>query len=295
MINEFISSLNCENTKKAYKTAIKKFVKFINNKNLQLTTKMDFENYFKYLNNRPDIRKKTKMIRFVGVTAFFQYFMHKQEIDRENVLGLGFIENPITDNKKKWKNDPDERVSEILTNDEIKRVLGVLRKKNYRDYMIFYILADTSMRGNGLVNIKIKNINLEKRLIKTWDKGKLRTYAFGKNLKSQLENYLIIRNRMNFVNDDKEYLFYSRKGNRLSAASLFSHIFPKIAEIIKDVTGKRITAHDLRRSFKTNRTNLGQLREQIEALMNHKNGLDDFYNKPTDDMFLKWFDAYEEL
>lgn len=43
------------------------------------------------------------------------------------------------------------------------------------------------------------------------------------------------------------------------------------------------------------RTNLGQLREQFEALMSHKQGLDNVYNKSTHEMLLLQFDSCEEL
>jgi len=294
LINEFLKSLNSKNTKKSYKVSIKRFLKFIKNKNLQLTTKLDFENYFDYL-NESDLRKKTKSIHYTGVKSFFQYFIHKQNIDSENKLNLHFIENPITNVNRRWKNDKEDKIREILTNSEINRVLSELKKTNYRNYIIFYVLADTSMRGNGLVNIEIKNVQLDKRIISTWDKGKMRRYYFGLNLQNELKNYLLMRKRMNFTKDDEKFLFYSQKGTRLSVSSLFSHVFPDIAQVIKEITGKKITAHDLRRSFKTNRTNLGQLREQVEALMNHKQGLDNAYNKPTHEMLLSWFDSYEKL
>ena len=294
LINEFLNSLNSENTKKSYKYALKKFITFLENMNLQLTTRLDFENYFDYLNNL-DVRKKTKLINFAGVKSFFQYFIHKQNIDPKNRLNLHFIENPVTEVQRRWKNDREEKHREILTNDEINRVLQKLKETNFRHYMVFFILADTSMRGNGLVNIKIENIKLEKRIITTWDKGKMRDYICGLNLQNELRNYLLMRKRMNNVNDDKIHLFSSQKGTKLSESSFFSHVFPEIAPVVMEVTGKKITAHDLRRSFKTNRTNLGQLKEQVEALMNHKQGLDNAYNKPTHKMLLSWFDSYEEL
>ncbi|MHA1892387.1 MAG: hypothetical protein ACTSYS_15440 [Promethearchaeota archaeon] len=81
----------------------------------------------------------------------------------------------------------------------------------------------------------------------------------------------------------------------MSVSSFFSHLFPEIARVIKEVTGKKITAHDLRRSFKTNRTIIGQLREQVEALINHKQGLDNAYNRSTHEMLLTLFDSYEKL
>ncbi|NHI91078.1 MAG: hypothetical protein EAX96_01160 [Candidatus Lokiarchaeota archaeon] len=61
-------------------------------------------------------------------------------------------------------------------------MLQKLKEMNYQYNIIFFILADISMRGNDLVNIKIKNIQLEKAIISTWVKGKMRRYFFGLNL-----------------------------------------------------------------------------------------------------------------
>lgn len=296
LINKFIENLNSIKTKQTYFYALNQFLKFINYKNLQLITKLDLENYFNYLNNSNNFKKNTKRLKYAGVVSFYQYFFHLQDIDKNNSLNLYFIENPISNIKRNWKNDKEIKKVEILTNNEIKKILIELKKINYRYYLIFYILADTSMRVNGLSNVEIQNINFNRRTIKTFDKGKNRIYMFGEKIKRELQFYINnIRPNINCINKNSEYLFFSKKYKKLFSSNIFSHIFPKISKIIYQLTNKKITAHDLRRSFKTNRTNLGQLREQVEALMNHKQGLDNAYNRPTHKMLLSWFDKYEEL
>ena len=102
-------------------------------------------------------------------------------------------------------------------------------------------------------------------MIKTFDKGKIRKYAFGENLKKELLTYLKIQEKIKTIHYNEKYLFFSRKNEKLSSGTIKGHIFPKISKIIIELTRKKITAHSLRRSFKNNRTNQGQLREQIEA------------------------------
>ncbi len=210
LLKEYIDLFESTNTKRIYKTAVKKFIKFMEEKNLQFTTKMDLERHFEFLYESTH-RKETKRLYFEAVKSFFRYFLHRQEIDPLNTFNLHFIENPITEYKRKWKDDEKEDFGEILTNDEIKQVLHELKRRNIRNYIMLYIIADTSMRVDGMTNIKLENIGLEKRIIITKDKNKLRKYPFGKNLKMELEKYLIIRKRINSIHHNDIWLFFSQK------------------------------------------------------------------------------------
>ncbi|MHA1755194.1 MAG: tyrosine-type recombinase/integrase [Promethearchaeota archaeon] len=294
LLKEYLDLFESKNTKRIYKTAVKKFIKFIGEKNLQFTRKMDLERYFEFL-YESDHRKETKRLYFEAVKSFFRYFLHRQEIDPSNTFNLHFIENPNTDYKRKWKDDEKENFGEIMTNDGIKRVLHELKRINIRNYIMLYIIADTSMRVDGMTNIKLENIKMERRIIITKDKNKLRKYAFGKKLKLELEKYLMVRKRINSIHHNDIWLFFSQKSTKFTPDNFKAHVYPKIARLIKKLTGKKITAHDFRRSFRTNRLNLKQLPGHIDILMNHKTKLAEAYEKPTDEMLVQWFDSFEEL
>ncbi|MHA1797840.1 MAG: tyrosine-type recombinase/integrase, partial [Candidatus Helarchaeota archaeon] len=232
LINVFLNSLNSENTKKAYNASIRRFLRFVSNKNLQFTTKLDLENYFDHLNNL-DIKKRSKRLFFTVIKNFFRFFLHKQDIDSHDTLNLHFIENPVSNITRRWKSDEEETIFEILTNNEIKCVLREFKERNWRDYMMVYILADTSMRVNGMLNIKIENIHVEKRIIRTFDKGKMRKYIFGLQLRDELKKYLLMRRRLNFIHDDNTWLFFTMKATKFSPDPFFSYVFPKIKKVIK--------------------------------------------------------------
>lgn len=256
---------------------------------MQLVNKQDLENYYIYLNDSK-LRKNSKQLYYTVVVAFYQYYMHLQSFDNT----LHFKSNPLSNIKRKWKPDKEVKKQYVLTNDEIRDVLFYTRK-DYRIYILFYLLADTSMRLNGCLNIKIKNIDLEDRSIVTFDKGKMRKYLIGEKLKDALKRYIPLRKRINSIHKYSEYLFCSRKSKQMSTGHVHTNLFIPIRKYIKRKFNKDITPHRLRVSFKTNRTNMSQIREQIEALMNHKNGLDNVYNQPTSKMLKKQFDKYERL
>ncbi|MHA1757178.1 MAG: hypothetical protein ACTSVV_10440 [Promethearchaeota archaeon] len=48
LLKEYLDLFESKNTKRIYKTAVKKFVTFIEGKNVQFSTKMDLERYFEF-------------------------------------------------------------------------------------------------------------------------------------------------------------------------------------------------------------------------------------------------------
>ncbi|NHI94483.1 MAG: site-specific integrase [Candidatus Lokiarchaeota archaeon] len=145
----------------------------------------------------------------------------------------------ITGYKRKWKDDEKENFGEILTNDEIKLVLHELKRINIRNYVMLYIMADTSMRVDGMTNIKLENIDLEKRIIIMQYKNNLRKYAFGKNFKIELEKYLMVRKRLNSIHYNDIWLFFSQKSTKFTADNFKDHVYPKIARLIKNSLEKK--------------------------------------------------------
>ncbi|NHI91289.1 MAG: hypothetical protein EAX96_02215 [Candidatus Lokiarchaeota archaeon] len=86
-----------------------------------------------------------------------------------------------------------------------------LKKENFRKYIMIYILIDTSMRIDGMTRIKLENLDLNQRNIYT--KGKIDDikYIFRRNLKKEIETYLMIRKRINSVHNNNIPLFFSHK------------------------------------------------------------------------------------
>jgi len=300
LMKQYLDTLNSVNTRIGYEQAIKNFMKFKEHENLQLSTKLDLEKYFTYLNlNKEKKRKrKSKMLFWAGINSFFRHFIHLQGIDTENEYNLNFIEDPTSNIKRNWKKDDERTIFEILTIDEIKQVLFALKYKptmntTPKDFMMFYVLANTSMRRMGLCNIKIKDIHLDERYLLTFEKGKMRTYIFGEQMKEELKNFITLRQRASSIYKNSEYLFVSNKGKKYADNTISSHLFPKVAKVIKEITEKKVTAHDLRRAFETNRLNMGQSYHEVDNFLNHENDdLKKAYYHPTIEIRRRDFDKF---
>ncbi|MHA1229227.1 MAG: tyrosine-type recombinase/integrase [Candidatus Helarchaeota archaeon] len=288
LIEKFLNNFQSWKTKNTYEYALKVFLNFIK-KNIEKVTTKDILDFYDFLNNRTDITKKTKQLYFSAVKSLFN-FLKLEKIRNKNIK----LNNNIDVNFKfNWKRDEHIFQRDVLTISEIKSILKILKNKNYKYYMMFYILADTGMRANGLANLKINDINLEKRKIITLDKSKIRTYTFGRNLKRELQLFILFRKS---VNCDSDNLFINMRKRPEKVKNIY-YIFNKISKIANEELGikKRITAHCLRASFKTNRRNLGQNDGDIEFFLQHNYDYRSTYLRYTDQQRLAKFDEFEML
>ena len=287
LTSKFLDSFQSKNTKSSYKSALNDFFRFVS-KSLDKISDKDILNYYEYLNNKNDYKKQTKELKFNAVRSFFNYL--KIEKIKNNKLKLNNIN---LDYKLKWKSDSEIFNRDILTIDEIKLVLNYLKRYNFRFYLVFFILADTGMRVNGLVNIQISNIDLENRKIIVYEKGKIRVYTFGNNLKRELVKYIQMRS---IIQTNHNFLLINKRKNRERETNVH-RIFIKINEIMTNELNinKKITAHCLRASFKTNRRDLGQNDSDIEFFLQHNHDYRTTYLRYTDEQRLRKFDEFEML
>lgn len=109
--------------------------------------------------------------------------------------------------------------------------------------VIIKLLLDTGVRANELVNIKIKNIDLENRTIflEKTKSGKVRNVYFTPTTKQLLIKYI--------KNNHHEYLFYNKETNTHIKASSLETIFRRI-KIKYDL--KKFSPHMLRHTLSTN-------------------------------------------
>lgn len=102
---------------------------------------------------------------------------------------------------------------QVITSEELKKIFkyvnNITDKGNAKNYkMITYILWDTGVRPNELLNMKTKNVDINNRCIylETTKTGKPRYVFMSAAITSKLEKFLI--------NHTHEYLFYNHLRDR---------------------------------------------------------------------------------
>ncbi len=149
-----------------------------------------------------------------------------------------------------------------FSEDEMDKVFDNFESSNInnRDKLIIEIFYSTGIRREELINIKIKNISFERKMIKVVGKrNKERMIPMLPNLSSNILNYIDEK-------DPKIYLFESSKSKKLS----ISTIYRIVTKYFRSVSSKvRISPHVLRHTFATHMLNKGADINTIKEILGH--------------------------
>lgn len=235
--------------------------------------KSDVRNYFENVLNKKDIVIRTKNTYRLIIKAFFtkieQYLPEKH---------LNAFINPVPKfdfsiNRDKIGKATEKevvkfsRVEEDGKANEILKILRMSRKTEYRDFIIFGLLAQTGMRISECLSIKIEDIDFKERTIDTGlvngarksfnkieNKGIM--FFFRENFKPYLQNYVLFRNKKT------GWLFNGKSNNHYTDTAFRGRV-------IKYYGKKYQKFHCFRQTIITYFEIDGLSRNKIEMLMNH--------------------------
>lgn len=166
----------------------------------------------------------------------------------------------------------DKKLPLYLSVDEIFHLLDTVKnedlptKKPLRDKAIFELLYATGIRCSELINIRIKDIDHEQKIIKILGKGnKERLVLFGTKAQSSILTYCA-KDRSS-LEGPEDYLFVNYKNEPLTSRSI-QRIIEMFRKFLK--TERPITPHKIRHSFATHLLNQGTDLRVIQELLGHK-------------------------
>lgn len=143
--------------------------------------------------------------------------------------------------------------------------------RNGRDVLLFILFS--SVRIAGATRIKIKDVNLEKKIFTVVKKG-----GEAVDLPLNSVTQAIVRNRMKNLPGDAAYLFPGIAGREHYRDT------KKARDIVKVISGVSLTNHDLRRTYKSIGTELGINFNLVDELLCHsREGVDAHYVHPSMD------------
>ncbi len=173
-----------------------------------------------------------------GLRAFFSW-LHKDGYTEEHLLA--HLKPPKAPHK----------VVEILTDDEIRRILACLdpdTTTGCRNMAIIITFLDSGLRLTELTGLRLADAHIDEGYLKVMGKGaKERIVPIG-----SLAQKILLRHVFHFrqepLRDDQDYLFLTLEGKPMSANAV-NLIFVRLAER----SGvKRLHAHLCRHTFATN-------------------------------------------
>lgn len=253
LIDAFLSAKNVEGCSKRtilyYKSTIENMLLYMrgHNKTLPEVNTSDIRKYITDYSNSHSANKTTlDNIRRI-ISSLFSW------LEEENYI----IKSPA------------RRVHKIKTGKTIKAVysdeeLEILRdnSKNIRNLAVIDILASTGVRIGELVNIKISDVDFDKRECKVLGKGgKERIVYFDARAKIHLQEYLKTRC------DSKPSLFVSL--NKPYNCIKISCIEIMLRSLGKSLNIDRVHPHKFRRTLATKAIDKGMPIEQVQVLLGH--------------------------
>lgn len=248
--NISINSLDC------YKDDLNQFFHVINKKDACELNSMDIEKFIKYLS----LNNKTTstIIRRVGTVKQFYLFLQKEKI----------IEN---DSSIIILPKLNYHLPNVLSLEEVERLFEQPSLSKYdglRDRAMLELMYSSGMRVSELLNLKLKQINIELGVIKVLGKGnKERNVPVGDFAKEYLLNYLY-NGRSKFDIHKSQYVFLNRQGMPISR----QYFWKKIKEYARMAgIDSNVSPHTLRHSFATHLLEGGSSLRMVQEILGHSN------------------------
>lgn len=213
-------------------------------------------NYMKYLYDRK-ITKSSISRKLSSIRGLYNYLV-REDIIKENHFNK--IQNPKR----------ELYLPKFLKDEELDKIFSVCNSNNpteERDTLIIELLYATGVRVSELVNIKIKDINREEKLIKVLGKGnKERMVIYNNHTKKALDTYL--KDGYSYFNKkSSEYLILNKNGNKLSERYIREIINKKVSQASLDI---KISPHTLRHTFATDILENGADLMTVKELLGHE-------------------------
>lgn len=191
--------------------------------------------------------------------SFFRYLM------REGVV----TKNPVHDIKALRSG---RRLPTFVEQNRMARLVEVLEEPSEeyaieRDAMVVLMLYACGLRRSELAGLTLGTIDLPGRTVRVMGKGaKERLVPLLPEVAVRLEHYLRVRDGEKICENDKDCLFLTNKGKRLSPQGVYGIVREYLS--LAGVQGKR-SPHVLRHTFATHLMQHGASVRVVQQLLGH--------------------------
>lgn len=233
-----------------------------------------FKKYFPYILDTSDLSKddindfnynlsinnlKTSSIkRRLSTIKNFYIFLETEGI-ADNIIG------------KIYTPKSEKYLPEYLTIEEVDALINsfdISKDDELRNKAIIETMYSSGLRVSELINLKIKDINTQEKIIKVLGKGYKQREVPIRNEALYFIDLYLKNVRKKIISNDKTTLFVNKKGHKLTRQYIFEMI-RKHAKIIN--LNKTISPHTLRHSFATHLLSKGADLKTVKEMLGHEN------------------------
>ena len=248
-----------ENTILNYKNDLNDFIMYISELGYSKFNEIDYQVIRKYLTYLYDKKYTNKTIsrHISSLRSLFKYLL-KESLIKNNPMTL--VSNPKVEKK----------LPKFVPYKELEQILNIFDSNSpidSRNTLILELLYSTGIRVGELVNIRLKDIEFNKKEIKILGKGnKERIVLFGSRCSELIDKYLDSFYKKYNINNC-EYLLLGVKGNKINDRE----VRKIVDEAVKRAGVKlNISPHVLRHTFATHMLNEGADLKSVQQLLGHE-------------------------
>ena len=194
--------------------------------------------------------------KIASVKSFYKYLISREKLK----------ENPF---KKITLLKKEKKLPKFIKEKDIKIMFDQSKFENnltdIRNLLILELLYGTGIRLSELINLKIKDCDLNKNQIKVLGKrNKERIVPINKSIKYQLEKYLILRTEKEI--NQSEYLIITSKYEKSYPMLIYRIVKENLS---KTINSEKYNPHILRHTFATHLVNKGANINAVKDLLGH--------------------------
>ena len=239
----------------------------------------DSEGYFKYLKER-EIKTSSMARKITSVKGYYS-FLYRNRYIKENT----FISIDLPKKEKKLPN--------YLTYGEIERMINSIKKEELLERALFETLYGCGFRVSELINIRLKDVHFEEKMIECIGKGNKQRYVPVNDIAlSCIYSYIKdIRSNLKRKENDR-LLFLGYKGKKLTR----QYVFLLIKELCSRAGIKKVVSpHVIRHSFATHLIENNANLRAVQTMLGHQNiTTTEIYTHVNANKIIEDYDKYFE-
>lgn len=259
------------NSVNSYINDIREYYKFDSNGNIS--------GFINYLAERK-IKTSTLSRKVTSIKGYYSFLYKNKYIDDNLMISV--------DLPKKEKKLPV-----YLTYGEIERLINSIKKEEYLERALIETLYGCGFRVSELINIRLKDIHFDEKMIECIGKGNKQRYVPINNIAlSCIDTYIKeIRNNLKFKENDN-LLFLSYKGKKLTR----QHVFILVKELCARAgIKKNVSPHILRHSFATHLIENNANLRAVQTMLGHESvTTTEIYTHINSSKLIEDYDKYFE-
>ena len=248
LIAVYLRTLTSPQTIKTYNTELFLFISYLENemgKELEDLTAEDISLYREHLIQTYAVATAAKKLAVLRRFLIFTYMAGATTVNPESLRF--FAKSP------RVRQDP---AYNVLTEEELLRMLNAARASNYRDYVMLAVMAACGLREAEVVGIRIgdfREVGVDQVLLRVLGKGdKVRNVPISPDLWRLVQRYVLLTER-SFTShpDSRKPLFTSRVGKDKPLTTRSVQYMVKKYVQAAGIT-KAISPHSIRHTVGTN-------------------------------------------